>query len=515
MDQARTTLPSLKASEKKYDVLYMNTPLSKMDTSTIGKVPVNDLVADDAAVFLWVDPYSTLDAASLAEKWGLKKHSVFQSVDYASYPWMKVVKSAKVEVKPELKEEAVTEETGEVKEEIKEEKPKEEKPKSKGKSKRVVRVPPIHPPSWWTSVVPENMLASRPTVEQLWLLVKGDASKLFGTSTLTTHTVNMPELGRKSKSKKPVVLSEWDTERPRVFLDTVLSTLADKSVKVLNAFGSDMHAVVDCWGPNVPGGFQESMSSTSGLVGSVSLVMKAMKKTQLQLVHSGMTKMASLDAAGKVEAMKEMGSSWEQVQKALTDYTDSGTVQYNWRNDEGVLEEWVCRFLQLLSMEHIVNFSLNHQRKKKRKSSTGASKEGKKLYGIASPSPIPPVIADFLGVPHEELMARTQIVSKINKYILENNLQCTEDRTSFSVDDKLKTIIHLEEGSTKVKYFELSGLIGKHFPKKAKKVAVKEPVAVGGPAVANTESTVAPVAEVCLRKEGETDESQCKRTKTS
>jgi len=269
----------------------------------------------------------------------------------------------------------------------------------------------------------------------------------------------MPELGRKSKSKKPVVLSEWDTERPRVFLDTVLSTLADKSVKVLNAFGSDMHAVVDCWGPNVPGGFQESMSSTSGLVGSVSLVMKAMKKTQLQLVHS--------------------------------------------------------RFLQLLSMEHIVNFSLNHQRKKKRKSSTGASKEGKKLYGIASPSPIPPVIADFLGVPHEELMARTQIVSKINKYILENNLQCTEDRTSFSVDDKLKTIIHLEEGSTKVKYFELSGLIGKHFPKKAKKVAVKEPVAVGGPAVANTESTVAPVAEVCLRKEGETDESQCKRTKTS
>jgi len=135
MDQARTTLPSLKASEKKYDVLYMNTPLSKMDTSTIGKVPVNDLVADDAAVFLWVDPYSTLDAASLAEKWGLKKHSVFQSVDYASYPWMKVVKSAKVEVKPELKEEAVTEETGEVKEEIKEEKPKEEKPKSKGKSK--------------------------------------------------------------------------------------------------------------------------------------------------------------------------------------------------------------------------------------------------------------------------------------------------------------------------------------------------------------------------------------------
>lgn len=507
MEQARITLPSLKTSSKKYDVLYMNTPLSKMDTVAIGKVPVNDLVSVDAAVFLWVDPYSTLEAASLVEKWGLKKHSVFQSVDYATYPWMKTVKPVKAEEASSITT-ATSEKTKKDSSEHVKEEPKEEKPKSKGKARRVVRIPPIHPPSWWTSSVPENMLASRPTVEQLWLLVKGDASKLFGTSTLTTHTVNMPEMGRKSKSKKSVVVGEWDTERPRVFLETVLSTLVDKSVKVLNAFGSDMHGLVDCWGPNVPGGFQESMSSTSGLVGSVSLVMKAMKKTQLQLVHACMSKMNSLDTEGKVESIKEMGSSWEQIQKSLVDYTDSGTVQYNWRNDQGVLEEWVCRFVQLLAWEHIVNFSVNHQRKKKRKSASGSSKEGKKLYGIASPSPIPPVIADFLGVPHEELMARTQIVSKINKYILENNLQSTEDRTMFSVDDKLKTILHLEEGCTHVKYFELSGLIGKHFPKKAKKVANKTETVAGLP-------VVPPVVEVCTRREGETDESQCKRSKTS
>ena len=40
MDQARTTLPSLKSSSDKYDVLYVNTPWSKLDTTTIGKVPL-------------------------------------------------------------------------------------------------------------------------------------------------------------------------------------------------------------------------------------------------------------------------------------------------------------------------------------------------------------------------------------------------------------------------------------------------------------------------------------------
>lgn len=466
MEQARLVLPALKSSGKKYDVLYMNTPFSTLDVSSIGKLPVNDLTEDNAAMFMWVDSHSVSKAMSLVSKWGLEFHSVFQVVDYASYPWMKVVKDNKEtnEVKKEDDMEVDIGDGSTVKE--------DKKPKTK--SKRVVRVPPVNFPSWWTSSQPSGTLSSRPTTEQLWLVVKGDASKLFGTSTLTTHVVNMPELGRRSKSKKS--LDSEDTERPLVFMETVLSCLVDSNVKVLSLFSSSVKTNVDSWGPGVPGGFQYATSSGEGLVGKLSTFFKSLKKTQLQVVSSGMSKWSGLVDEEKAALLKTMGSTWESIEKTLVSVGEDSKFPYNWRTDSSLPEDWMCKLLHTLSSDHVTNFSSNHQRKKKRKTSVLTGPRPR--YGIACPTLIPSVLADFLKIPHDEKIARTQVVSRINEYIQKNNLQNPEDRTIFMLDASLKTILSPPDGREFVKYFELSTLVGKHFPTKKKKA--EEAAAVVG-----------------------------------
>lgn len=443
MQQARTVLPSLRNKENKYDVLYINTPFSILDYSSIGKLPVNDLVKENAAVFMWVDSNSLSDAMLLVNKWGLKFHSVFQIADYASYNWMKYQKNTS--------EENVT--------------PPEEVVQKKRTSNRVKRVPPVYLPPWWTNKKPEKSLSSRPTTEQLWLLVKGDASNLFTSSSLPTQVVNIPELGRKSKSKK--IIDKGDTERPFMFMDTVLEHL-DNNVRVLNLFGSSLKDKVDSWGPNVPGGFQCSTSSGEGISGKIYYFMKTLKKIQLQVIVNSMTKWTeSIDTNNEI--INDMGETWINLEKCIVEACQSETTPYNWRNDDGLPESWMTRLLFLLAQDNISNFSVNHHRRKKRnkKSNTNSRKQ---LYGIACPVNIPSHLADFLEIPHDEKIARTKVVSIINKHISSHKLQDENDHTRFYIDDKLKTIITPPDGGDFVKYFELSKLLGKHFQTNKNKV---------------------------------------------
>jgi len=60
MDNARLTIPFLKAQENKYDVVYMNTPFSKLDVNSVGKFPMKEITSENAAIFMWVDPGSII-----------------------------------------------------------------------------------------------------------------------------------------------------------------------------------------------------------------------------------------------------------------------------------------------------------------------------------------------------------------------------------------------------------------------------------------------------------------------
>ena len=421
MDNARLTIPFLKAQEKKYDVVYMNTPFSKLDVNSIGKFPLKEITSEDAAIFMWVDPGSIICASKLVEKWDLKMESVIQIVDYAKYEWM-----TKTEVP----------------------------------STRKYKVPAIVRPSWWVELS-EN---DKSTTEQLWLLSKGDISSIISMKPINSQIKNLPEIGKKSRSKKKESYSnDWDTERPSLFLDIVME-MVEKNKRILNAFSSTIeNTKIDVWGPGIPGGFHGFYHNGS-LMNSINNHMKTMRKGELQKLKilSGYSNMSD-EEKNNVLKMKELGP----IQKILSSIYN---ITYNVKEDDGKLTDWAVNLVYVLSCNNITNFSSSRTKKKRK---TNYIKDGPR-HGIAAPSVISKELADFFDKSPGEMMARTEAVSKLNEYILKNNLQNPENKREIILDDVLMNLLKPSTDFGPVNYFNLCKLVGKHFPKTNKKQKLEE-----------------------------------------
>lgn len=455
MESARSAIPYLKSKAEKYDLLYVNTPWSKLDTAKISKFPAKDVTKDNAAVLLWVDTYKAGEAMKIIDAWGFKFHSVYQIADVAQYAWMK---------KPSTKKKEGGEETS--KEDESEPNPKgDSKDASKASAKtpvvRKFKMPPISPPSWWPTE-PESTLGTRSTTEQLWLATRGDASGVFTGDVAPSQVVNHPELGKKTKPKKKnVFVSEWDTERPATFLDAVMENLSPDK-KVLDVFSASIQDKVDSWGPGVPGGFVGAFSYNEGLVGGINTVMRAMKKTQLQMLSSKLSKyeLATLDE--KKSLMETISVAWSPVMTTLGE--KSFGIPYSWKDENDVPSDWIVYVVQAIASKNIAEFDSTRGRKKKRKSA--ASSSDRPRHGIACASKISPELADFFGMDHSEKIARTVAVAKLNEYIVKNGLQNPERKIEIMLDEPLRILLSPPEDFGVVTYFNLCNLVGKHFPKK-------------------------------------------------
>ena len=423
MDNARLTIPFLKAQEKKYDVVYMNTPFSKLDVNSVSKFPMKEITSEDAAIFMWVDPGSIIWASKLVEKWNFKFESVIQIADYAKYKWM-----TKTEVS----------------------------------STRKYKVPPIVKPSWWVELS-EN---DKSTTEQLWLLSKGDISSIISTNSINSQVINLPEVGKKSRAKKKESYSkDWDTERPSLFLEMTMGMI-EKNKRILNAFSSTVENIkTDVWGPGIPGGFHGFYQNDS-LLNSIHTHMKTMRKGELQKLNilSGYSSMSE-EEKDNVLKMKEM----ESIHKILSSVYN---VTYNVKEDDGKMTDWAASLVYVLSCNNVANFSLTRI-KKKRKTSSKSNKDGPK-HGIAAPSVISKELSDFFNKNPGEMMARTEAVSRLNEYIQKNNLQNPENKREIILDDVLVNLLKPPTDFGPVTYFNLCKLVGIHFPKSKKKQKLEE-----------------------------------------
>ena len=449
MDNARSMLPHLKNSSEKYDILYVNTPWSKLDVETISKVPVKSISSENSALFIWVDSYSVDKGMSLLNSWGFKFHSVYQVADVAQYPWMKKEKAEK-----KVEEVVVVEGEGEA----------QPKPKPVRATNKKTRSPPINPPKWWVDA-PEASCGSRPSSEQLWLATKGDASLLFNSGTVPYQVVNLPELGKKSRAKKSSFENEWDVERPAVFLETVLSSLS-VSRNVLNVFASSLHEKVDAWGPALPGGFLHCSSKNTGLVGEINKTMRSMKKTQLQsLSVKSMKYLMSTDVTEKKSIMESMHADWVPVEKTVVDMKPEsiGKLGYNFKTDAGDPSEWFVCLVQILASKNVADFTSLRKKRKKRQ---GPVDPDRPRHGIARASKISKELAEFLEMDPEEKIARTEVVSKLNEYIIKKGLQNPENKLQILLDEPLTNLLKPPADFGPVTYFNLCKLFGSHFPKK-------------------------------------------------
>lgn len=164
MEAARSAIPFLKTKTDKYDVLYVNTPWSKLDTAKISRFPAKDLTKDNAAMFIWVDSYKAQEAMTVIDAWGFKFHSVYQIADVAQYAWMKKPATKKKDKDEEEAKEETKEEEPASKDDVKDKPPPS--PKTRTPVVQKFKMPPISPPSWWPTE-PESTLETRATTEQL------------------------------------------------------------------------------------------------------------------------------------------------------------------------------------------------------------------------------------------------------------------------------------------------------------------------------------------------------------
>ncbi len=458
MEAARNAIPFLKSKTDKYDVLYVNTPWSKLDTVKISKFPAKDLTKENAAIFLWVDTYKAREVMTIIDAWGFKFHSVYQIADVAQYAWMKKTPSKKKEGGMENIENDgdIMEGSNETKEDTK----KAKKPKTP--VVRKFKMPTVSPPSWW-SIEPETTLGTRSTTEQLWLATRGDASDIFTGDSTPSQVVNLPELGKKSKPKKKNVFStEWDTERPATFLDSVVEKLSPGK-NVLDVFSASVRDNMDSWGPGVPGGFVNALSSNEGIVGDINTTMRAMKKTQLQTLTSKLAKYDTATTDEKKTLVETISGAWTPISTTLEG--KSYGIPYVLKDDNtDTPMDWVVFLVQALASKNVAEFDSLRGRKKKRKST--ASSSDRPRHGIACASNITPELADFFGMDHSEKIARTVAVSRLNEYIVKNGLQNPERKIEIMLDEPLRRLLNPSDDFGIVTYFNLCKLVGKHFPKK-------------------------------------------------
>ena len=117
--------------------------------------------------------------------------------------------------------------------------------------------------------------------------------------------------------------------------------------------------------------------------------------------------------------------------------------------------------------------------KTSRRSSSGSNKRQKRAStsrnGIAAPSAIVPKLADFLnanftsdeiGADASGHVARTNAVKLITSYVKRHNLQSSDAKSKFVMDDALK-MLFASTTDEPVRYFELPKMMNSLFPSKA------------------------------------------------
>lgn len=409
-----TAIKILGNKVSKYDVLYVNTPWSEIQSNGLdaGKLPLAQITADDAVLFVWTDTYSAAKTVDLIRAWGFEFHSVFKIMDLAVYPWM----------------------TG----------------KSTVETARKMRAPQVFSPSWWSTPEGDFQNPTRPTTEQLWLATKGNPSKIFNTGVVPYSVVNLPEVGKKSRSKKGQEQKEGNT-RPSEFLQSILNHI-NKDVRVLDLFSSTLHDDIDSWGPEIPGGFLTGFKKKLGLVGKINEALQSLKKKELGELcqktnqDNDMSKSSAIVGLDVLESFK-------------------GPMVYELRNEKGEVQAWVPGLIRTLARKNLEDYS---SKRKKRKMSPSSKDQDRPRHGIACASAISPELADFLKIPHDEKIARTTVVSRLNEYITDNKLQNPDHKVQVVLDEPLKKLLKPPEDFGIVTYFNLCKLVGKHFPKKNK-----------------------------------------------
>lgn len=99
---------------------------------------------------------------------------------------------------------------------------------------------------------------------------------------------------------------------------------------------------------------------------------------------------------------------------------------------------------------------------KKEKKEKKLKKDKQPPSGISSPSELSKELCDFLNKPYGTHLARTEVTTMLNKYIIDNDLQDKESKRIIKPDSKLKTLLGLNDNQD-LTYFNIQSFMNKHY----------------------------------------------------
>ncbi|KAG5187496.1 hypothetical protein JKP88DRAFT_276199 [Tribonema minus] len=424
-----------------YDVLLLNTPWHRYTPAELAELPLGEIAADDSTLFMWCDSVTAGVTTKIMRKWGFTFHSVASILNIAETPTEAPAAPAAPAVAPVPAPDANASGT---------DMDVDSAPTPKApRAPRAPRIKNIHPPTWWS---PNEGALTRSCTEQLWVGVRGDgapvAPKVKANPFQVKTLPDFPKKATKARKGSSSCPPEWYCTRPSEFFEEVLAQFP-ASVKTIELFGDSLRQNIDAFGPGIPSMFVPALSGTDGDVGTIKAALGGLGKVAVRSVCAKLHK--ALHSTDQ-DALQDKG-----VQEFITAIDD---------------DKWAATDKQTITVISSVADSFlaaYPQRKKKTKRVRDPASGEKARHGIACPGPVSKELLEFFGEPDGTLVARTDVVKRINQYIKTNVLK---DGKYFKLDDKLKQLLGDVEKSS---YFDLHALLSPHFikvqgsaPKKAR-----------------------------------------------
>ena len=127
------------------------------------------------------------------------------------------------------------------------------------------------------------------------------------------------------------------------------------------------------------------------------------------------------------------------------------------------LTNFRCAITQLQNqIRTLEKTSKKHIKTMERELSKRKVKGKREPSGFAKPTKISDELCDFMNEKYGKEMARTDVTKYIIHYIRKNDLQGKENRKVIHPDNKLRTLLGLNE-EDELTYFNLQGYMNKHF----------------------------------------------------
>lgn len=97
--------------------------------------------------------------------------------------------------------------------------------------------------------------------------------------------------------------------------------------------------------------------------------------------------------------------------------------------------------------------------------------------GFAKPTYLSPTLCEFLGIPANEELPRTEVTKRVLNYVKEQELQNKTERRVINMDDKLRKLLQ-PSPDEQVTYFTIQKLLKVHYvkPESGEEPVVAAPV---------------------------------------